>query len=232
MSRQTTNITRGQKDMKLILLIVYWSFDLPLDLFLQLHTSVSIAVTCHPLLCSNFLTDKTFHHGGKLIKTQDVLKGGETSNSCTEAHWTQETNSSKIPKVLETDQLHQDSPSSMRYKQTGLLRDTLCSGWWPGRGWYCSQLSCQENILCNLLTCLKLFSVLQVPSFGELSPMFGWAFVMQLSLIHWSFQDPSCLFSKETPIKLIVSLSWTSVVSLLCFVISSGLSRDLFTSFL
>lgn len=153
MSRQTTNITRGQKDMKLILLIVYCSFNLPLDLFLQLHTSVSIVVTCrHPLLCSNFLTDKTFQHGGKLIKTQDVLKGGETSNPCTEAHWTQETNSSKISKVLETDQLHQDSPSSMRYKQTGLLRDTLCSGWWPGRGWYCSQLSCQENILCNLLT--------------------------------------------------------------------------------
>ena len=29
-------------------------------------------------LCSSFFWDKTNHIGGKLVKTQDVLKGGET----------------------------------------------------------------------------------------------------------------------------------------------------------
>lgn len=51
-----------------------------------------------------------------------------------------------------------------------------------------------ERALSNLLSCL--YSVLQVPSFCELSPVLGWALAMQLSqsflpLAHTSLSYPN-----------------------------------------
>lgn len=42
------------------------------------------------VLCSNFLRNKIFSFGGKFIKTQDILRDSETSNSVGKLGKTQE----------------------------------------------------------------------------------------------------------------------------------------------
>lgn len=47
--------------------------------------------------CSHFLRNKTFSFGGKFIKTQDILRNSETSNSVGKLSKTQEVYNSVTP---------------------------------------------------------------------------------------------------------------------------------------
>lgn len=54
------------------------------------HIIHSVPKVQKEVLCSNFLRNKIFSFGGKFIKTQDILRDSETSNSVGKLGKTQE----------------------------------------------------------------------------------------------------------------------------------------------